>query len=213
MVKQERTRVKKLMKLPFLWFLVYAFEYDNEQYGILVPLLCALLELVTKSNDIDIRVEYDNNNEFKRCALIINGIEFNYKDFLEIRQIIFEQAGIEYSDEFLNVDAEKAIKQGLQYDQQKSGYVPPTFENLIDLLGMYLHKSTEEIVSTFTIRKFNNIIKYMSKFEEYKLLKSGEYSGGIKLKNPIPHWMSGFEKEDIFKYENKDYHKSNLMNV
>ena len=217
MIRQERTKDKKLMKLPYFWFLCYAFEnwekYERPDFGVYIPMLYALLELVTRGNDIEIKVERKENGDFKKCALILSGIEFNYKDFMEIRKIIFAQAGIEHSDEFINADTERAILEGREYELKKSGYVPPTLENLIDILAMYLHKSVSEMTKDFSVRKFNNTIKYMSKFEEYKLLKSGEYSGMVTFKEKIPHWISGHEKEDILKGQNTDYRNSNLMKV
>ena len=217
MVRQERTKDKKLMKLPYLWFLCYAFEnwekYGRADFGVYVPMLYALLELVTRDNDIEIEVEHKEDGSFKKCVLKINGVEFNYKEFMEIRQIIFAQAGIEHSDEFINVDTEKAILEGREYELKKSGYVPPNLENLIDILAMYLHKSVNELAKDFSIRKFNNIIKYMSKFEEYKLLKGGEYTGMVTFKEKIPHWMSGHEKMDYFKGQNTDYKQSNMFKV
>ena len=216
-VKQERTKDKKLMKLPYLWFLAYAYEnweqYQKPEYGLFIPLLYGLFELVTRQNDVSIQVERDEKGNFKKCVLNLCGVELNYKDFNEIRQIIFAQAGIEHSDEFLNSDTERNIHEGRLYEQKKSGYVPPTLENLIDILAMYLHKSTDELTEKFTIRKFNNLIRYMSSFEEWKLLKGGEYSGMVTFKKPIPHWISGFAKQDIFADQNTDYKNSSLMKV
>ena len=216
-VKQERTKDKKLMKLPYLWFLCYAFEnwkeYDRADFGVYIPLLYGLLELVTKSSDIEVKVEYKENGNFKKCILLINGVEFNYKDFLEIRKIIFAQAGIDYSDEFINADTEEAIRQGKAFELKKSKHIPPTLEDLLDILSMYLGKNIHEVVQNFTIRKFNHTIKYMSEFEEYKLLKSGEYSGMVSYKEKIPHWIRGHEKEDIFKGQQTDYKNSNLMKI
>ena len=216
-VKQERTKDKKLIKLPYLWFLRYAFEnharYNKPEYGLFIPFLFALLEMVTKSSNIDMKVERKENGDYRRCFLLIDGIELNNKDFMELRQIIFAQAGIEHSDEFIHEDAEKAMIEGRLYEQKKSGYVSPTLENLVDILAVYLHKSVSEIVNTFTIRKFNNILRYIATFEEWKLLKGGELSGMVTFKKPIPHWIGGFVKKDVFDGENTDYRQSNLMKI
>ena len=202
MIKQERTKDKKLMKLPYLWFLAYAFE-NNEKYnyldsGMYIPLLYSLIEICTRQKDIDIKIERNENGDYKRCLLCVGGIEFNYKDFTEIRRIILTQSGIEYSDEFLNSDTERAIYDGRAYNQRKSGYIPPNLEDLMDILSMYLHKSLDEIVKTFTIRKFNRAVKYMSSFEEWKLLRGSELTGMVTFKQPIHHWIEGIEKENIF---------------
>ena len=81
-VKQERTKDKKLMKLPYLWFLAYAYEnwerYEKPEYGLFIPLLYGLLELVTRQNDINIQVERDEKGGFKKCVLNLCGVELNY---------------------------------------------------------------------------------------------------------------------------------------
>jgi len=216
-VKQERTNDKKLMKMPYLWFLVYVFEnkdnYENQEFGLYIPLLFALLELVTRQNNIDFRIERNEKGDFKKCMLVLDGVEFDYKEFKEIRRIIFEQSAVEHSDEFLNADAEKAMIEGRLYEQKKSGYIPPTIENLIDILAMYLHMSVDELISTFTIRRFYNFVRYMSVFEDWKLLKGGEYSGMVTYKKPIPHWISGKSEHDIFADQNTDYKNSNLFKI
>lgn len=214
-VRQEWVKDKKLMKLPYLWFLAYAFEnqdkYENPEYGMYIPLLYALLELVTKSKNISIMLEHKDNGDFKKCNLVIDGVLLDYKDFNQIRKIILEQSGIECDlEEFINEDTYKALNDGKEFENKQNNYVPPTLENLIDILAMYLHKGTGEIIELFTIRKFNNTIRYMSTFEEWKLLKGAEMGGMVSFKQPIPHWISGFDKYDMFKNENTDYIKKNI---
>lgn len=217
MVKKERSKDRKLIKLPYMWFLFYAFEnyeaYGNAEYAMYVPLLFALLEMVTKTNDFNLEIERKDNGDYTKCSLFINGVEINYKDFMEIRQVIFEQAGIEYSDEFINEDTEKAMNMGRVYEQQQDGYIPPNLENLIDVLSMYLHKGVDELAKILTIRKFNNLIRYISSFEDWKLLRGAELGGFVTFNKSVSHWIAGFEEHDLFKGENTDYHNSNLFKV
>jgi len=214
-LKEKESQYKKLMKMPYLYFLCYAFEnweeYGRPDFGAYIPMLYALLELTTKGANIEIKTEYKQNGEFKRVLLVINDAEFNAKDFLKIRQIIFQQSGIVHSDNFLNSDAERAIYDGRKYETKN--YVPPTLEDLIDILAMYLHKSADEIINNFTIRKFNNLIKHMSKFEDYKLLKGAELGGFVSFKDKVPHFISGLKEPDVFEGLQTDYRNSNMMKV
>ena len=61
-------------------------------------------------------------------------------------------------------------------------------------------KVPEEYVSNLTIRKFWRYIKRINKHEEYQACRSGEMSGMVTFKEPLPHWMTSIEVTD--KYEN-----------
>ena len=199
-IKQEHTRDKTLMKLPYLWFLAYASEnyekYDKPEYGMFIPLLFGLLELTTNQTDIKIMTERKTNGEYAKCILLINEVEFSSNDFKEIRKIILEQNGVEYDDQFIHESTLEAINQGKIHDMKQSGYISPTVDDLVNKFCIYMKKSKEEVVRDFTIRDFNKFLVEISAFEEYKLLKGGEVSGMVKFKNPIPHWYTGHEKYD-----------------
>jgi len=216
MIRQDRLRDKTLMKLPYLWFLFYAWDntdrYQRPDFKFYMTSLLALIELTTGETDVDVRYRYEGT-KLKECDLIIKGVAFNYKEFEEIRDIILQQAGVEYDRNFINEDAEKAVKEGQEFENRSSGYISPSLEDLLDLTSMYLHMSMEDICEKFTIRKFNNLVKRMASFEDYKLLKGAELGGWVKFKKPIPYWVSGFEREDIFKNENKDYKNSNIYKI
>ena len=217
MIRQDRVKDKTLMKLPYLWFLFYAWDnaevYGKQDFHLLMVYLVALLELTTSEKDIDVKYQYNQNHKLIKCDLVINGVEFNYKEFEEIREIILLQAGVEWDKTFVNEDAEKAVQEGIDFENKQSGYLPPSLEDLLDLTCMYLHMNINEVCENFTIRKFNNLVKRMSIFEDYKLLRGAELNGWVKFKKPISHWVSGLEKSDMFKNENKDYRNSNFMKV
>ena len=210
LVRQERARDKKLAKLPLLWFLCGAAGPGAEGFA---PLLYALLELVCRTADIDARVSRKENGDMRRCNLYIDGTELNGNDFLEIRQIVLEQAGIDWDDSFVNEDAERGVSEGRAEEQRKAGYVPPSPEELIDIVSMYLHMGPGEVAERFTLRRFNNMIRHMSRFEDYKLLQGAALGGWVKFKDPVRHWVSGLDKKDMFADANRDYRNSDLFNI
>jgi len=217
MVKQDRMRDKTLMKLPYLWFLFYAWDnagkYERQDFSFYMTSLFALIELATGETQIDVHYKYNNSNKLIQCDLVIKEVEFNYKEFEYIRDIILQQAGIDWDNNFVNEDAERAVQEGIDFENKQSGYIAPTLEDLLDLTSMYLHMCVDEICNKFTIRKFNNLVKRMASFEDYKLLRGAELSGWVTFKQPIPYWVSGFDKSDIFRNENKNYKSSNFMKI
>lgn len=215
LVEQRHLRDKKLLKLPFLWFLCYAHEHyerlERPEYGAFVPLLYGILELATRCEGIEIRAVWNEDGDLKQCDLFIGDTQFNHTEFLHIRQIILAQAGIERDERLLNEDTARMIRETKEHENKKSGYVPPTLEDLADILAFYLHKDPAEI-KDFSLRRFNRLVKHIQRFEEYKLLKGGECTGMVTFKKPIPHWLGGFEAEDALRgFE--DYRESNLMKI
>ncbi len=215
-IKQERIKNKTLIKMPYLWFLFYTchnYEIVNEpRFAANLHLVYALFEMITKQNDIDFAYLYDNEGNLKKCNLVISGVEFNYKDFEKIRAIIFEQNGIDWNNKFVHPDAEEALKEYQELINKKSSYISPSLEDLIDLVAMYLHMPTKEIRS-FSIRKFNNLVRRMSSFEEYKLLRGAELGGFVTFKKPVRHWLTGLEKQDEFKDVNINYQNSEFLKI
>ncbi len=212
MVHQEWIREKKLAKLPYLWFIVYACEhsseYDNQEYGMYLHMLHALLEMSTKSDNIRIQVERKENGDYKNCVLFINDVQFNYNDFNEVRKIILEQAGIPSAefDEFINEDAYKAIQDGREFENKQNKHIPAGLEDLVDILAVYLGMSVENIQSTLTIRKFNNFVKRMQMYEDWRLLKGAEMGGLVSFKQKIPDtFIRGFDKFDPYAGQNTNY--------
>ena len=216
-LKPKEPKYKKLMKMPYLYFLCSAFEsweeFERPDFGVYIPLLYALLELTTNEKNIEIKTERKKDGSFKKAILLIGEVEFNAKDFVNIRQVLLSLGGIDYSDDFLNADAERAIHKGREFEMKNANFIPPSLEDLINILAMYMGRTTSEIINNFTVRKFNAIIRYMSKFEDYKLLKGAEMSGMVKMEKSVPPWISANEKHDILAGQQTDWQKSNMLQV
>ena len=216
-IRQEYTRDKTLMKLPYLWFLFYACEhfqeYNNSEYILYIPKLYALLELVTGNKNISVKKEYKPDGKYSKCSLLINDIEFSSGEFMEIRKIIFKQNGVEHDDIFLHEDALAAIEEGKNYDLKASGYIPPTYDELINKFCVYMKKSKREILEDFTVRDINLFLTEMRVFEDWRVTKSGEMSGMVTFSKPIPHWLSGQKDYSVLDGQNVDYQNSNLYKL
>jgi hypothetical protein len=169
--------------------------------------------MVCRTTDIDMQILNDENGEFKKAILKINGIEISSTDFIEMRDIIFAQGGVEYDDRFLHEDAEVAIIEGKEMEARDSGYIAPTYENLIDKLAVLLHMSVGEMKDKYTIRKFNNALKERGMFENWRITTQANVSGFVKFEKPIAHWTSGHEEPDIMKGENIDFKQSNMYKM
>ena len=217
-IKQERMKDKRLVKMPYLWFLVYAYEncekYQDPRFATFMPLLSALIELTTGIKNVSAKFQHKPDGRFAKCFLVIDGAEFNSKDFSEIRRIIFAQNGIENTfDEFIHESAERAINQSRLNEMEKSGFVQPTHDDLLNKFCVYMRKSKGEVKESFFVRDFNKFLTEMSVFEEYRILKTGECSGMVKFSKPIPHWFSGHKKTDMFRDQDINYKNNNLMKI
>lgn len=217
MIKQEQLRDKTLMKLPYMWMLMYAYEnaekYAVPQFSLYVPLLFALIEMTAQTVDIDCKIVKKEDGKYKNCTLLINEVEINNQEFMEIRRIIFEQNGIEFDDMFIHEDALMAIKLDKEMRNKKSGFIEPSLDDYINKFCMYMRMSKEEVCQKFTVRDFYKFLTEISMFEEYKIMKSGEMSGMVKFSKPIPHWFSKNVKKGLLDGQNVDYKNSSFMNI
>jgi hypothetical protein len=214
--RQDRERSKALLKLPYMWYIRHAWDNwrilgrpDFEPY---MRMLQGILEMATGFGEIGFKIARKPGGALAACELLIGGKALRWRDFDEARRIILRQSGVPWSGAFVNEDAEKAVDEGAKADAAKSGRIPPSLEDLLDLASMYLKMGVDEMAERFTIGKFNALIRRMASFEDYKLLKGAELSGLVSFKSPIPHWIAGEEEPDIFRGE-RSYEESALLRL
>ena len=191
---------KKIIKMPYLDFLIYAFGNKEleEQYHI--PYLSQyylyaiqLLQLCCK--DAEITTDQIGN-------LYINKSLITPEIFDDLRRIIIIQNEIDFNmDEFLNYDTEQRLQKAETAQNHKKDKV--TIEDYIDSLIIAMN-TTEHQILNMTIRKFWRYIKRYQLHENYTIAKTGECSGMVSFKEPIRYWMVSLEKYDKYKYLKTD---------
>ena len=194
--KNSTFREKKIIKMSYLEFLIYAFGNAafEEQYNI--PGLSQyffhavqLLQLCCKDSKISMKQDGSQIN--------INGEEITPQKFDDLRRIILIQNGIDFDiDEFLNYDTEQRLLKA-ENDQSKNKK-SVNMEDYIDSLVVALN-ITEEQIMNMTIRKFWRYVNRYRLYENYTLMKTGECSGMVKYKEPIEYWMLSLDEDDKYK--------------
>lgn len=188
--------IKEIIKMSYLDFLFYCTQHPDlgHQYKIsymqnLYMWAAELLGLVCQDQEI----KYGTT----RGWFSINGEEIDADKFDDIRRIILLQNNVDFNiDEFLHKETEEALKKAQEFENKKRKD-HSTIEDYIDsmIIGLQV---TEEYVKNLTIRKFWRYIKRLSKYEEYRILRTAECGGMITFKEPLSHWMTSIDVEDKY---------------
>lgn len=195
--KNSTFHEKKIIKMTYLDFLLYCLgnEELEKQYKIIGLSqyffnAIQLLQLCCKDSQIHINQQ--------TCQITINGEIITPQIFDDLRRIIIIQNDIDFDiDEFLNYDTEQRLlkaQKDLSKTKEKSD-----IEDQIDSLVIAMN-TTEEHIMKMTIRKFKRYIKRYQLHENYTIMKTGECSGMVKLKEPIKYWMTSLEEDDKYKH-------------
>ncbi len=190
---------KKIIKMSYLDFLIYAFGNKELETQYKIPYLSQyylyaiqLLQLCCK----DAEITMDQTG-----YLYINKILITPEIFDDLRRIIILQNEIDFDiDEFLNYDTEQRLQKADTQNRKKDKI---TIEDYIDSLIIAMNTTENQIIN-MTIRKFWRYIKRYQLHENYTIAKTGECSGLVSFKEPIKYWMLSLEEEDKYKYLKTD---------
>lgn len=190
---------KEFIKMEYLDFIKYAFRNRTLSQKYNIPLLPFYFDFIIRILQLacgeKAEIEYDSAS----LAFSINGFEITNSVFEDIRKIIIIQNDIDFNtDEFMNIDTIQALEKAKDFEAKKSRE-KADIEDYIDSLIIEM-RVTEEFISNLTIRKFWRYINRINKHDEYQACRSGQMSGMVTFKEPIPHWMTSIEVTD--KYEN-----------
>lgn len=208
--KDSTFRDKQIIKMNYLDFLLFAAihpelenEYKIEHLSDYYRYAIQLIQMsLPKNSNLSLS---DNGNIYINDELITPSM------FDDLRRIIIILNGIDFDiDEFLNYDTEQRLLKA-QKDQNRIENITDVanIEDYIDSLVILMNTSVENI-KDMSIRKFWRYIKRYSAYDEYKILKSAEYSGMVTLKEPIKFWMNSIGEED--KYSKLKTDKEILFN-
>lgn len=187
---------KKIIKMNYLDFLKYCYgngelEKHYNIVGLSQYYLFAINLLKMCCKEEEVGVDHEGN-------ITINGVSITHEEFDDLRRIIIAQNGIDFDvDEFIHYDtAQNLLKAERDVQKERDS---ATLEDYIDSLVVALN-TTENRIKNMTIRKFYRYLRRYQSQEFYQMAKSGEYTGMVSFKEPIPYWMSSLDEDD--KYEN-----------
>ncbi len=109
----------------------------------------------------------------------------------EIRPLLCEQNGMELPDEAANLELLEA-----ENDMADDGGIDYDFETLVSSVAYMSRTTEEEIYENWTVRSFLRRKRAIEREMYYRLYRTAELAGTIKLTgdNPFPSWC--FDKRD-----------------
>lgn len=130
--------------------------------------------------------------------VIISGIEFDSKEFDEIRKIILHQNIHDYCDDYIDPDMRKAIDE--YYSIKNRDLVMPELEDEMASLTAMTGVCKKDILD-MTYREYKKVFHAALDRMDYQMAKTAELSGNVKFDKPIDHWVYKRKKnryEDAF---------------
>ncbi|WP_297419540.1 hypothetical protein [Clostridium sp.] len=210
-VKKDLIPNAKIITMKYLDFLLYSDEkINNIKY---LSELITILKICCNINPINIDYKIDNKGH---SVLILNNIEYTWKDFDNIRSIINYQNISNYNERYIDPKLQAVIDEARAF--KNKGKKTATLEELMSCIVVSTGYKYEEIYN-MSIRKFYITLERASYKLDWQLLKAGIYNGTIK-ETEIPYWQETLSKEDDFsdvvsdfdKFSNK-INKSNTNNI
>lgn len=194
------SKLPQCMGMNMLQFLFYESEDGKiSNAKAYLPLLQILLETCLQIPHFD--DDGEENIIFwrdgKKCFMKIMGVDYNYKDYEAIRELIAKQNGVELVDYTIHPDVRKLIEEKKRLRAASSGAKVGTFEELIDSI-MVVTGQTEEFVLNLPIRRFVNLIQRYDIVLSYELTTLlAPYIDKKDKRNTIK-WNGNIPKEDYF---------------
>lgn len=184
----------KILQMSYLDFLFYLDESGDNKY--ILFLLASLISLCTNVKIEDVKYY---RNEKNKCVLVLNGIEFNHKEFLIIREIICSQNNIDLSIFDLDPRVREEIQKTMDLQSKESTFNVGTLEEQM-ICCMITSGLNQEEVKKLSLRKFRKILDRVDAKMNYEICMTASMSGMVEFKGDIPHWMNTLEKGKFDKF-------------
>lgn len=188
------------MGMNMLQFLFYESEDGSiSNAKMYLPLLQILLETCLQISHLD--EDGNENIEFwqdgKKCFIKIMGVNYDYKDYEKMRELIAKQNAIELVDYTIHPDVRKLIEEKKRLRAATNGTKIGTFEELVDSL-MVVTGQPEEFILDLPIRRFINLIQRYDIVLSYELTTLLSPYIDKKDKGKTIKWNGTIPKEDYF---------------
>lgn len=178
----------EISTLPRLYFLTDILNHDAEYWnnnpllGQLIINTMGILKLVLR----DQRFEFPQNEKNKKHFLRVwisesQYVDFKYKDFEMIRQIILVQNGVDYDDTFIHED----IRQWIEEQENADKTPKMDIEDSIEAYMIITKCCDMNEIKQVPLRTFNRVLEKAFSREQYcGVLSNPMFDGKIK------HWAT-----------------------
>jgi len=191
LLEKNSSRDPKVISMTYLEFMVTKSTEENPYHAY----FAALIRMLTRK---DIEFAYLKNPKGK-IIFTIDGVEFDHRDFDEIKKIISEYNSLELPDDFI----QKEIRDNMELAKKlrakmNGGAKMASLEDQIICVLISTSMSLEQIFS-LSIRKFVKILERADAKLHYEIYLSASMSGFVEFKDKsvIKHWMADLTKEKL----------------
>ena len=182
LLKKNNIPDPKIISMSYLNYLFYLISSskDNEIYA---HMLYEIFRICCGLSYEEVKYTIDEKDKIK---LYLRNVEYNKKDFEEIKRIILYQNSPSYDDSYIDPNLEEAINEYNRLSSRDSG--ESTLEDQIICIMISTSLKIEDI-ENMTVRKFMRTIQKVDDKLEYQINKTASLSGMVEFKQPITHWM------------------------
>jgi len=196
LLEKNKSQDIQIIKMSYLYFLFYIGYYAKDENGnkfdYLLLNLDELMKLVFKQ---DYKIDTNKNNIFfKLYDVNKKEVFLSEQDFDHIRNIIFKQNLVKYSEDILDPEIEQKIKEAEEFLANRNNDNATIEENIFSFAAS-MNKIPSEIAE-LTIYQFNKILERKNLLKtwevfSYPALKSGE-------QDKIKHWLSHIPEKGLY---------------
>jgi len=180
--KKNNTADTKIISMSYLDYLFYLIN-SSEDNRIYLHMLYEIFRICCGLKYEEIKYSVDEKGKTK---LYFKDIEYNKKDFDEIKRVILYQNSPDYDDSYIDPNLEEAINEANRLSSSDGG--ESTLEDQIICVMISTPLKIEDI-ENMTIRKFIKTVKKIDAKLHYQIDKGASMSGMVEFKQPITHWM------------------------
>lgn len=188
LIEKNKISNAKIISMSYLDFIMIIIKNDLEKGQVYKDKLLTLFSLC-----FHIEVSDIGYGEYKpdHYHFYIKDIEFTKEDFNVLKKIICYQNMPNYDDRYVSPDVQEQID-----DINKLSNIDTDvlLEKQIVSLMASTHYTLDQI-HDMTIRKFVLTLEKVDKKLHYQIYKLASFIPFVKLKEDIPHWIYGKDKD------------------
>lgn len=207
---------KAVSEMDFLTFLFYLgtnhkLERNTERshlflFDKLLKLVCDLPATKVKTDNknasqTESYIEFLINPETEKAFIRIDGEDYNGEDVDNILDIISIQNGVDRVDYKMTKELRDALDSALKFKAKVSGATKMAdFENQLTALSVVTGWPLRDIYE-MSIRKFNQAIARVDKFETWKIFTLASMTGLVKFPSNskgLEHWLCDLDDKDKY---------------
>lgn len=128
----------------------------------------------------------------KKKQLFVGHVEITKDDYDFLRRIYCYQNILDYDDKYVDPELKEALDEKKRLESLDSETPSLEKQEAAVITGS---SYTFETIKNLSLRKFTMLLRVIESRLQYEAMRTGEMSGMVTFKNPIPHWLYSNNKK------------------